>query len=70
MKCQACHSERVAYLSANHSDRFSFKCEADNVDIECDYAPHIDGLCGGDDTRFYICLHCGQVQGVFPTEIS
>ena len=68
MKCQKCQSERIASLDCKHDDRFSLYCEADDVDIQADYAPRIEDLCGGDNTRFRVCLDCGQMQGKFPKE--
>jgi hypothetical protein len=56
----------VASIDGKHNDMFSLSCPADGVEIQGDYAPRIKGICGGDYTRFSVCLDCGQVQGEFP----
>jgi hypothetical protein len=70
MNCQRCQSERVAHISCKHDDRFSLSCPADGVEVEADYAPKVENICGRDDTRFSVCLECGQVQGKFPVTIE
>jgi hypothetical protein len=56
----------VASLYCKHDDRFNMSCPADGLNIEANYAPRIEDLCGGDSTSFDVCLECGQVQGTFP----
>ena len=67
MACIKCSSDRIFSFDASHDDRFccSFKGERK---VEADYAPYIQGICGGDDTGFSLCLECGQVQDNFPKE--
>jgi len=70
MTCQRCKSERVAQIVAKHSDMFWFSCPADEVEVKSDYAPRVQNVCGGDYTRFKVCLDCGQVQGTFPVKVE
>lgn len=63
MSYQKCNSNRVASISAKHSDSFTIYLN----DTEYNgYAPHIKNVCNGDYTAFEICLNCGQVKGEFP----
>jgi len=64
VSCQKCGSDRILHLNCKHDDRFG--CYVGDFEIENDYAPHIDDLCGGDYTDFVVCLDCGQMQGEFP----
>jgi hypothetical protein len=56
----------VARIQAHHNDAFSLSIPSKAVFISGDYAPDIPELCGGDDTRFDVCLDCGQMQGSWP----
>ena len=66
MSCQNCESDRIFKIDGKCSDLCSalFKGQ----DVESDYAPYIDNVCGGDYIRVTVCLECGQVQGKFPVE--
>lgn len=68
MLCQRCNSNRLFRFYAKHNDLFVYTYK-DQKEVE-DYAPHIDNLCGGDDTQATICLECGQVQGMWPVEFE
>jgi hypothetical protein len=63
MKCSRCDSERILRINAKHSDCADFHIgDAERQG----YAPHVEGICGGDYTYPDICLNCGQTQGTFP----
>lgn len=64
MKCQRCQSTRVLITQAHASDRQNYSLR--DADRESDYAPDIEGICGGDELFPRICLDCGQTQGQFP----
>jgi hypothetical protein len=63
--CQKCNSQRIADIQAKHSDCFNISIGNREHD---GYAPKIPNVCGGDYTRFELCLDCGQVQGKFPID--
>ena len=68
--CQRCESERLADIQAHHNDLFFLSIESDNINVEADYAPNIEGICNGDDTQFCFCMDCGQIQGEFPKHVE
>jgi len=71
-RCQRCRSNKVVYVQAKCSDRFSlFHNPPDDgtpIDYE-GYVPMYMGIGGGDYVEFGYCLNCGQIQGDFPIEM-
>jgi len=64
-KCQRCSSDRILNLNAKCSDCCDFTLRDKS---EQGYAPHVEGICGGDYITPDICLDCGQTQGKFPMD--
>ena len=59
-----CTHVRKLTLAASSNDRNNvnvFDGSEETHKVDCDYLPHIDGLCGGDDLAITICLDCGMV---------
>ena len=67
MKCK-CGNEKLVSIHAHCQDRCSVDY-GDKTISEADYAPRIDGICGGDYIKFTFCPECGTIQADFPKDM-
>jgi hypothetical protein len=69
MTCK-CGSDRIAQISAKHSDAVSFRVRSLDIDLDgrTPYVNYANGdrFIGGDYLFLVFCLDCGQIQNFTP----